>query len=152
MLRALPYCVFFSLCFFLLFFYLGNYQPQAVTDMLMQVDVFGWTKTVQDEKKRLYKIDNLTVKDNGKEVPLSYDEKQVLINRTVFMGATPEMVVLALGDPIKITTSETMETNGNKLPQLIYVYYLLADKRPTFFVFKDNKLIDAYKGSALDVK
>lgn len=152
MLRALPYYVLFILCAFLLIFYLENYQPQTMMSVLMEVDVFGWSKTVQLEQQRLLKIDSLTIVDNGKNVPLPYEEKQALIHRTVFIGASTDMVRLALGEPMKTAETELFSADGRKISQTLYVYYLPNDKRPTFFVFKEDKLADAYKGSVLDVR
>ncbi len=120
-------------------FYMENYQPEMMTHLLIQVDVFGFTRVAQQEQERLAKIKNLSI---------TYEEKQVLVNRTVFMGATHDMVKLALGDPKKIV--ERMWEAKN-IMLTYYVYYLPNDNRPTILVFQDDKLINAYKGSALDV-
>jgi len=141
MLRALC-CILFILCFFLLFLFLEDNQPQLLADIMIRVDVFGWTHVVRVEQERLDKINNLTI---------PYEDKQVLIKRTVFMGASPEMVELALGKPIKMAKTYQL-ADGKNVSQLYYVYYLPNDKRPTIFIFKDDVLVDAYKGSALDVR
>ncbi len=120
-------------------FYMENYQPELMTNLLLQVDVFGFTKVAAQEQERLGKI---------KDLDIPYEEKQVLVNRTVFMGATRDMVKLALGEPKKVVEKMWEE---KKVVLTYYVYYLPNDNRPTILVFQEDKLINAYKGSALDV-
>jgi hypothetical protein len=120
-------------------FYLQTYQPEMMTRLLIQVDVFGFTRVADQEQQRLERI---------KELTIPYEEKQVLVNRTVFMGAGSDMVKLALGKPKKIYEQPWPAKN---VMLVYYIYYLPNDKRPTILVFQDDKLIYAYKGSALDV-
>jgi len=122
-----------------MFFYIAVYQPEFVNNLLIKVDVFGITKVAKEEQDRIEKIRALTI---------PYEEKQVLLNRTVFMQASQEMVKLALGSPQK--TIEQPWAEHNTL-LIYYVYYLAQDKRPTILVFENDKLIKAYKGSALDL-
>jgi hypothetical protein len=137
MWRTLPFLILGFACY-LLIVYLDNYQPQMMTDILIQVDVFGVTRVGEMEKERLLTIKNLTI---------PYEEKEVLVNRTVFMGATTEMVHLALGAPKKEVTRPWPQ---QKTMLLYWVYYLPNDHRPTVLVFNDHKLIYAYKDSALE--
>lgn len=137
MWRTLAFLI-LGFAFYLIIVYLDNYQPQMMTDILIQVDVFGVTRVGELEKERLFKIKNLTI---------PYEEKQVLVNRTVFMGATTEMVNLALGTPKKQVTRPWAE---KKTLLLYWVYYLPNDRRPTVLVFNNKKLIYAYKDSALE--
>jgi len=137
-LRALPYIV-ISLLVYAVLFYMQTYQPDMMTKLLIQVDVFGLTRVADQEQQRLAKIHDLSI---------PYEDKQVLTNRTVFMGATSEMVQLALGKPTKTAQQPWAKKN---VTLLYYVYYLPNDTRPTILVFQDDKLIYAYKGSALDV-
>jgi hypothetical protein len=58
------------------------------------------------------------------------------------------MVKLALGEPKKVVEKMWEE---KKVVLTYYVYYLPNDNRPTILVFQEDKLINAYKGSALDV-
>ena len=137
-LRAFLYIILGALLFAMLF-YLESYQPEVMTKILIQVDVFGFTRVAQAEQERVAKINELTI---------PYEDKQVLINRTVFMGATQDMVRLALGKPWK--TDDRM-WEAKKIMLTYYVYYLPDDKRPTILIFQQDQLIKAYKGSALDV-
>ncbi len=137
-MRALPYIVLAIMVYGVLF-YMENYQPELMTNLLLQVDVFGFTKVAAQEQERLGKI---------KDLDIPYEEKQVLVNRTVFMGATRDMVKLALGEPKKVVEKMWEE---KKVVLTYYVYYLPNDNRPTILVFQEDKLINAYKGSALDV-
>jgi hypothetical protein len=121
-------------------YYLESYQPELMSKLMIQVDVFGFTRVAQAEQERVGKINELSI---------PYEDKQVLINRTVFMGATEDMVKLALGSPWKV---EERMWEAKKTMLTYYVYYLPDDKRPTILIFQDHQMIKAYKGSALDVK
>jgi hypothetical protein len=138
MLRALPY-ILAGVLAYLVLFYMESYQPELMTDILIQVDVFGVTRIAKEEQQRLTDIKNLTI---------PYEEKQVLVNRTVFMGASPDMVKLALGNPQKIVEKIW---EGKSVMLTYYVYYLPNDKRPTVLVFQENKLVNAYKDSAINI-
>jgi hypothetical protein len=138
MLRLLLY-TFLAVTVYVTLFYLETYQPEMLTNLLIQVDVFGLTRAASMEQDRLAHI-------NGLSIP--YEEKKVLISRTVFMGATREMVKLALGEPRKAV--ERM-WDGKQIMLTYYIYFLPDDKRPTILVFQEDKLVNAYKGSALDV-
>ena len=140
MLRSIPYIILAILVYTGLF-YMQNYQPETMHSMLMKIDVFGITPTGEEEQARQQRIRSLTI---------PYEEKQVLMQRTVFMGATSGMVKLALGEPKKVV--ERIWENNPTRPLLIYyVYFLVNDSRPTVLIFQDDRLINAYKGSALDV-
>jgi hypothetical protein len=136
-LRALPY-ILIAISFYVTLFYLENYQPEMWNRMLLEVDVFGFSRAAQEEEARLDKIKNLTI---------PYEEKQVLIDKKVFMGATTEMVKLALDKPYKIVERPW---EGKNITLTYYIYYLKTDTRPTVLVFEEDKLVYAYKGSALD--
>lgn len=144
-MRALPYIILALLVYGVLF-YLETYEPEVLTTILIQVDVFGVTRVAEAEQQRLAAIKNLTI---------PYEEKQVLVDRTVFMGATEEMVKLALGEPKKVVERIWEDKDHNKKMLTYYVYYLPGDKRPTILVFEfDNAeytLVNAYKGSAIDI-
>jgi hypothetical protein len=138
MFRALQYLILIGTTA-MLCFYIVVYQPEMVNQLLIKIDVFNITEVAKEEHERIEKIRNLTI---------PYEEKQVLMNRTVFMQATPDMVKLALGDPKK-SFERPWQEHGTMLNY--FVYYLGEDKRPTILVFENDKLIQAYKGSALDI-
>jgi len=118
-------------------FYILMYQPRFFDELLLQVDRMGVTPIGENEKKRIAEINTL---------PITYEEKQVLLNRTVFLGATMPMVVLALGEP-----NAGKRVNGNPDEDIVLVYQFKDDARPTLLTFKDGKLTQAAKGSALDM-
>ncbi len=120
-----------------LFAYASQVRPEVVRELLIQVDVFGLTQPSRHEMERKRHINNLKI---------TWEEKQVLLNRTVFMGASVDMVRLALGEPKKTLQKELPERGA----AIYLVYYLPNDKRPTILVFVKNELVQAYKGSALD--
>ena len=138
MFRAIQYII-LIVTTAMMCFYMSVYQPDLVNRLFINLDVFGITRVAKEEHERIGKIRALTI---------PYEEKQVLMNRTVFMQATPEMVKLALGNPKK-TFDRPWTERGSMLTY--FVYYLVDDKRPTILVFENEKLIQAYKGSALDI-
>lgn len=136
MIRLLPYMLLMVIIYGVLF-YTQKYQPELVNKLFINIDIIGVTEIAKKENERLYEIRNLN---------LTYPEKQVLMNHTVFIGATKEMVKLAIGEPKKEIW---------KNDKLYYVYYLPGDSRPTLLVFNYDKngdkykLSNAYKTSAL---
>jgi hypothetical protein len=146
MLRTLPYIsVFLLAC--LTLFYLHDYQPQLWNTLLVNVDVFDLTPEARYEHARISAINRL---------PIHYEEKQVLINHTVFLGATEEMVRLALGEPKKTYPPAVLKNEQGEDVIVMYdVYYLQGSLRPTRMEFQEDKedklfkLVDAKKGSAL---
>ena len=147
MLRALPYIILAVLAYLTLV-YLHNYRPEIWTHLLIQFDVLDLTPEAKEEHTRETAISLL---------PIHYEEKQVLINRTVFLGATQEMVRLALGDPKKyFPPSFSKNEQGEIVKSIYYVYYLPGAIRPTILVFQEDKddklykLVSAYKGSVLE--
>lgn len=113
--------------------YLQIFRPTLVKELIISVDVVGVTSLAQSEQNRQIQINQL---------PITFEEKQVLINKTVFLGATPQMVQLALGSPKE-------SKRGGR--ETIYIYYLPDDPRPTILRFQRDRLVHAYKGSALDL-
>lgn len=122
--------------------YVNQTNPEALTDLMVHVDVFGITPQASQEKERQYQIRMLTI---------PYEKKKVLLERTVFLGATRQMVVLALGEPKeaqKITEHE--KRPDGKIINERWVYYFKDDPRPTVLEFEKDSLASAFKGSNLD--
>jgi len=141
MLRSLPYII-LAVTVYLVLLYMVNYQPQTVTNILIRVDIFGITRTVKEENDRLSSI---------KDLSIPFEEKQVLIDHTVFMGCSSDMAKLAIGEPKKVVERQMVDANKNVIQTLTYyIYFLPNDKRPTILVFSEDKLINAYKDSALN--
>lgn len=118
---------------------LYEYKPELAQKLLISVDIFGLTESGRDEQGRRKEINALKI---------TYEEKQALLNRTVFMDASQQMVRLALGEPKK-SLKRTLQ-DGREVDY--FVYYLPNDKRPTILVFLQDKLAQAYKGSAIDIQ
>ena len=114
-------------------------EPQAARQFLLQVDIFGLSDTATLENKRVSMIMTL---------PITYERKQALVGQKIFMGATPDMVRLALGPP-KLQIERPISAEG---PPTIWHYYLPGESRPTVLEFEQNTLVKAYKGSAIDVE
>lgn len=112
--------------------------PDKMTDLIIAVDRFGITEVGAQEQQRVRTINRLGI---------TYEEKQVLIKRTVFLSATREMVYLALGDPVCVLQRSAAAAE----PATEYwVYYIEGDRKPTALAFQNNELISAGKASALD--
>ena len=137
------------------FLYMKNYQPEVMDKFIISVDIWKITDFASQEQDRLDKIRFLKDPDeNDTKLYLNRDKKQVLINHTVFIGATDEMVKLSLGKP----KSYKIEPINYKLK---LVYYLPDDSRPTIFEFtreynsnlqKDlYRLTNAQKSSSIDI-
>lgn len=112
--------------------------PDKMNDLLISVDRFGITEVGALEQQRVHTINRLSI---------TYEEKQVLIKRTVFLSATREMVYLALGDPVCVLQRPAAAAE----PATEYwVYYIEGDRKPTALAFQNNELVNAGKASALD--
>src|SRR5262249_49390822 len=134
--------------------YMQTFQPEELNQLIIRADIFEITELSKNEHSRQDKIKRLETIGNL--------EKQVLLNHTVFLGATAEMVEYALGPPKQVLFQENPVGNA-----LYYVYFLVGDKRPTIFMFgcvgtpeqcklHENykqifTLSKAYKKSTLDV-
>lgn len=118
--------------------YVYNQRPDLYKQIRVKLDRFGLVQPDPLELQRISDINKLSI---------SYEEKQILINRTIFMGATPQMVLLALGKP-----KEGRRIAGDRKGQesVILVYHLPEELRPTMLRFDDGKLTQAYKGSSID--
>lgn len=113
--------------------------PKKLHDILITVDQFGFTEVGANEQSRIRTINRLAI---------TYEEKQVLIKRTVFFGANLEMVELALGQPV--CTQKVAARNEQ--PQTEYwVYFIEGDTKPTRLAFQSGELVAAAKSSALDI-
>lgn len=121
-------------------FYMNREHPTVVRELLLNVDAFGLTEVGAQERQRIAYI---------RQLDIPYEKKDVLINRTVFMGASREMVYLALGNPRSAT--KQYDPNSKKTLET-WAYYFPEESRPTMLVFEDGVLSSAYKGSALDIK
>lgn len=113
--------------------YLQAKKPEAIDQLIVKVDVFGISDMASNERQRLAQIRAL-------EIP--FEQKKVLMERNIFMGANRDMVFLALGNPNEAKKKGDSER---------WVYYFKDDQRPTVLEFKDGSLVSAYKGSRLDV-
>ena len=153
MLRWLIYITVIMLTISVSFRYFENCQPEAADKFLLRIDILEISDIARKEQERLDKIRLLKVyDDDGQQVPIHYDQRQVLENHTVFLGATKEMVVLALGPPKGYIIANNF---------LRFMYYLPNDNRPTILEFAvlinkynqktEYKLTNAYKSSAIDV-
>lgn len=131
---------------FLFILFLGGFAvygiasafPTQMKNLVIAIDRFGITRIGAYEQQRIRAINRLSI---------THEEKQVLIKRTVFFGATRDMVELALGKPACVANMEA--TSSNPVSEK-WVYFIEADSKPTQLLFQSNGLVSAGKTSALD--
>lgn len=119
--------------------YVYTQRPDIIKQVLLKIDNLGivQTRSVED----IERIDQINA------LAISYEEKQVLINRTIFMGASPRMVMLAIGEP-KSGHKELNKATGAQA--VVLVYHLPKELSPTILRFDEGKLTKAEKGSSID--
>lgn len=112
-----------------LFFYISNYHKDELNKFYLKFDVWGVTDIGRTELQRLEAIDDL-------EKEVVHVQREALKNRTVFLGATDKMVILALGKPLK-------DPKLNSLNQQVWIYNFDDYSRPTYLYFekRSNKWI-----------
>lgn len=120
------------------FYSLASAYPGQIKAFIVAVDRFGITQVGANEQDRIRKVNRL---------PITFEEKQVLISRTVFFGATRDMVTLALGEPSCMESTATTESTPASEH---WVYFIEGELKPTQLVFQNNTLVSAGKTSALD--
>lgn len=138
MIKSLAYLVAAFAVFFLVL-WLGTTQPQTLDRLLIRVDVLGWTEAGALERQRLARIMKL---------PVALEKRQALGNRTVFLGATREMVFLALG------AAKDKRSYADRKPGVLvetWLYYIHGDQQPTLLIFEDDHLTEARQVSTLDL-
>ncbi|GEM_PF-3459582 len=118
--------------------YIYNQRPDIYQKVLLKLDRLGITQPAPEELVRIDEINKLTI---------SYEEKQILIKKTIFLGASPRMVMLALGQPKEGHRVSSTEADKEKI---ILVYHLPEELRPTMLHFDNDKLVKAEKGSSID--
>lgn len=119
--------------------YVQTTDPEALEDLLVRIDVFGISTVAAEENVRIEQIRALSI---------PYEKKKVLMERTIFMGATRQMVVLALGQPREASAISAPSKNITER----WVYFFKDEQRPTVLEFEKDMLSSAYKGSALDIQ
>ena len=114
--------------------YISIFQKDAVNSFLKKYDFIGVSVAGRAEKDRQYLINNL---------PIPFEQRQALKQGTIFLGATTDMVLLAIGQPAQ--APEKTADGQDK-----WVYYFQDSSRPTYLFFQGGKLVNAAKGSTLD--
>ena len=117
------------------YFYLKAYEPERLDNLLLEFDEWGITEVGRKEQERLRKIN---------ELKIPFEQRQALMNRTIFLGAKKEMVLLSLGEPT--ITPVNISVTEQRL-----VYYLGDYDRPTILVLQNDILISAYQSSSSDL-
>jgi hypothetical protein len=126
--------------------YVQHKRPEAIEQLIVRVDVFALSEVASKERERMAQIAAL-------QIP--FEQKKVLMERNIFMGATRQMVFLALGNPVdakSLLNDEDMlrRPAGDRYTER-WVYYFKDDQRPTILEFKEEQLMSAYKASKLDI-
>jgi hypothetical protein len=113
-------------------FMIQKSSPILYLKLAVTFDVFGMNKEASKEKLRLEGIDLL---------PISNEKKAILINRTIFLGASPTMVELALGNPMD-KSAAPIEAGKPVVER--WIYHFAEDINPTALEFQDGKLTSAF--------
>lgn len=103
-------------------------NPQLYLKLSLTFYFINPSPDAKQEKKRLDHIELL---------PISDEKKNILTNRTIFLGASSSMVRLALGDPIDGTYYEDGSAQ-------YWTYHFEEDLKPTILEFHNNELLSAY--------
>lgn len=117
---------------------LGVYRPDLFNRALVSVDRLGLSDAASQERSRVARI---------MQLPITYEKKEALVAQTVFLGATTEMVMLALGQPRSTTTVPAADGMPERV---VWRYHFVGDSRPTLFEFESDMLKVAYKASLVD--
>lgn len=123
--------------------YVHTSDPEALDDLLVHIDVLGITPAAQQEQERQAQI---------RALDIPYEKKKVLMERTVFMGASRQMVFLALGEPktARYVKGKQAHANGKNVTEQ-WIFFFKGDARPTVLEFEKETLVSAYKGSNIDL-
>ena len=138
--QIILFCIAVVLSFGAAYWFISSY-PDKVREILITVDRFGITEVGAKEQNRVYTINRMA--------GLNFEEREVLINRTVFLGASTSMVRLALGEPV----CEVMSPADTNYPDgaTNWIYFIEGDSKPTRLVFAKDLLVTAQKSTALKV-
>ncbi|PIR33979.1 MAG: hypothetical protein COV36_01810 [Alphaproteobacteria bacterium CG11_big_fil_rev_8_21_14_0_20_44_7] len=114
--------------------YIITYHRTDLNLFLIKFDTWGITTVGRAEQQRLQVIRRL-------DIPI--EQRQALSDNTIFIGANKTMVMLAIGEPVKVSqTEESLDR---------WIYQLGDRTRPIILYFEADELIRAEKGSNLDV-
>lgn len=135
--------ILFMIAVFLSFgsaYWFATTYPDKMREILIVVDRFGITEVGSVEQNRIRAINTLP--------GVTYEERQVLIDRTVFLSASSDMVTLALGNPM----CKKIVPVSKDYPETHYwIYFIEGDGKPTRLAFQEGKLVAADKQTALNV-
>ena len=116
------------------FYFINHYYKDELEKFYLKVDKIGITDVGKAEITRQRSIKNFKFNN----LPLPFAQQEALINKTVFFGATSEMVLLALGNP---ASAPIVNDKG----QEVWVYYFEDYNRPTYLYFQNKILVSAEK-------
>lgn len=111
------------------------FEPQTYYSMTL---VFDFSKEPGDAKFEQQRMSQINL------LPISDEKKNILVHRTIFLGASSTMVALALGDP-KFKEPTVKDEKGQTIDK--WVYHFNDDFRPTVLQFENGVLLNAYKVS-----
>lgn len=106
--------------------------PDMFFKLAVTVDVFNVQGDSRAERARIDKIALL---------PISNEKQELLINKTIFMGASLRMVELALGKP----RGTNQGLNAENKQEIRWQYHFSGESEPVVMVFIDDKLSGAQR-------
>lgn len=110
-------------------------RPEIGKKLITTIDIFGISEEHQMEERRIRMIMQLR---------LVHEKKLALIDRKIFVGATPDMVTLSLGKPQKVEHG-TAQSSGDE----IWIYQIEGDPYSTVIEFTGGQLTKASQGSVI---
>lgn len=118
--------------------YVALSHPKFVENTILALDTGGLTDIGRKELNRRAQISAL---------PIPIEQKEVLLKKQIFKGASVEMAQLALGSPRQ--SFQVQRTTNQRVTVLVYVFD--ANQRPTLLRFINNELDTAQQGYAGDI-
>lgn len=99
----------------------------------------GFMENKETRIKEKRRIDSIQL------LPISLEKKNILISRTIFMGATTNMVELALGKPLNSNQVNVKHKDGSSTLLDNWIYHFPNDTRSTLLQFENNQLVSAQR-------
>lgn len=113
------------------------------SDMLERIGVSGFIDKMEDLPQ-----EELDRRAAIRQLPITDEKQQILIEKRIFIGAGRHMVLYALGTPKR---RKDMRSLGRTEIEA-WVYHFSEDYRPTVLEFDQHSLTKAYKSSLIEIE
>lgn len=113
------------------------------TDLVSRLGITQWMDKIEDVPP-----EEIQRRGAIRQLAISEEKKQILINKQIFLGAGRHMVVYALGTPKR---RKDMRPLGREEMEA-WIYHFADDYRPTVLEFDQHSLTKAYKASLIEIE